>query len=589
MTASEMGTAAADWLGLPKPEGANERVVADASRLLTGGGAMSGAGRLAAAAPGMIGQAGQFFAANPLQQMISAGGSGFAGGAVREAGGTPLAQAGASLLGGVAAPMAASALSGAGSKIANTANSLMRPERAMESVDQTINLTLKGQGVDWSKVPERVRQQMRSEVMSAMNTGGELSPDALRRLLDFKTVGATPTRGMLTQDPVQITREMNLAKTGANSTDLGLQSLPRVQNANTGKLLQNLDELGAARAPDEYATNQGVLDSLNKYIATKKGDIGDLYSKARDTYGRSAELNGAVFTQNANKALDDALLGGALPESVASKMNAIAKGEVPFNVDYSEQLKTAIGKLQRSSSDGQTRMALGVVRKALDEAPLRSAPTVNPSNLPAVPGTVRPSPAVLGEQSINAFNEARKANASFMRTVENTPALKAAMDGAQPDQLVTKFITSKSATVRDVNALKQAIGNDPETLQQVKDTLVAQLRSAATNGTEDVTKFSPAAYNKALNNIGERKLAAFFEPEEINRLQAVGRVGTLMEAQPKGSAVNNSNTGAMMTAKAMDLLDVIAGRIPFGGDKLIQGTLRGVQQAKALNVPKSLL
>lgn len=589
MTSGEMGTAAADWLGLPKPQGANERVVADASRLLTGGGAMSGAGRLAAAAPGLLGQSGQFLSQNQLQQMISAGGSGFAGGAVREAGGTPLAQAGASLLGGVAAPMAASTLANAGTRVVNTANSMLAPKQALEKVDQQISLTLKGQGIDWTQIPERIKQQMRAEVQSATNTGGEMNPEAMRRLLDFKTVGATPTRGMLTQDPVQITREQNLAKTGANSTDLGLQSLPRVQNANTGTLLRNLDEMGAARAPDEFATSQGILGSLNRFADSKKNEIGNLYSAARDTSGRSADLNGAVFTQNANKALDEALLGGALPPDIASKMNAIAKGEVPFTVDYAEQLKTAMGKLQRASADGQTRMAISKVREALDNTPLRPAPTVNPGNLPAVPGTVPVSPAVLGEESINAFNQARRANASFMKTVEGTPALKAAMDDIQPDQFVNRFILSKSATVKDVAALRATIGNDAETVQQVKDTLVSHLRSAATNGTEDVTKFSPHAYNKALNNIGERKLAAFFDPEEITKLQAVGRVGTLMEARPAGSAVNSSNTGAMMAAKAMDMLDVIAGRIPFGGDKLIQGTLRGVQQAKALNVPKALL
>ena len=42
--------------------------------------------------------------------------------------------------------------------------------------------------------------------------------------------------------------------------------------------------------------------------------------------------------------------------------------------------------------------------------------------------------------------------------------------------------------------------------------------SAATNGTEDVTKFSPAAYNAALGRIGERKLTALgFSAEEIER------------------------------------------------------------------------
>ncbi|WP_212751091.1 hypothetical protein, partial [Escherichia coli] len=70
------------------------------------------------------------------------------------------------------------------------------------------------------------------------------------RLLVFRRAGVTPTVGQLTQDPGQITREMNLAKSGANSTDPALQRLPSLQNQNTRTLIDRLDEAGAANAPD---------------------------------------------------------------------------------------------------------------------------------------------------------------------------------------------------------------------------------------------------------------------------------------------------------------------------------------------------
>lgn len=339
------------------------------------------------------------------------------------------------------------------------------------------------------------------------------------------------------------------------------------------------------------ATGERVLDALNRTAGVARGDINRLYSSARDTAGRSAELNGSAFTTRANQDLDQALLGGALPESVATHLNRIARGEVPFNVDYAEQLKTAIGNLQRNSSDGQQRMALGLVRRALDETPLRSAPQVNPGNLPAVPGTVPPSPAALGEQSINAFNQARSANRAFMQRVEQTPALQAAIDGAQPDKFVQQFIIGqgRDASVSAVSRLRNEIGGDAQALEAVKQNIVSHLRNAATNGTEDVTKFSPAAYNKALNSIGERKLSQFFDSQELRRLHAVGRTGTLMTSQPAGSAVNNSNSGALLLGRGLDMLDSVAGRLPLGLDTTIQGVLRGTQQGRALSVPRSLL
>jgi hypothetical protein len=582
---STMATKAADTIGLPAPQDANERVVGDATRLLAGGGTLGLGGRAAAQLPGMVGQAGQFFAAKPVQQAMSAAGAGLAGGAVRESGGGPWEQFAASLLAGVGVPTAGNAVA----SIANNLKSRLTPTMTAQQVEQQIELTLRGQGVDWSQVPERVRQAMRQEASAALRTGGALNPDATRRLLDFERVGATPTRGMLTQDPVQITREMNLAKTGANSTDISLQRLPGLQNQNTQTLLNVLDQQGARNAPDAFATGQRVIGALQGNVAQSRARIDSLYGAARDTQGRSAPLDGAAFTQRANQELDAALVGGSLPESVAGHLNRIAKGEVPFTVDYAEQLKTAIGNLQRASNDGKERMALGMVRRALDATPLRPAAQVNPGNLPAVPGTVPTSPAVMGAESVQAFNRARSANRAFMQRVEETPALQAVVDGVEPDRFVQQFITGQGATVRDVQALRRAVSNSPEALSAVQANIAAHLKSAATNGTEDVTKFSPVAYNRALNNIGDRKLSAFFEPEQIAQLRAVGRVGTLMTSQPAGAAVNNSNSGALLLGRGLDILDRIAGRLPLGGDTLIQGTLRGIQQGQALNVPRSIL
>lgn len=590
---SEQASGLADLLGLPSPEGGNERVVADAARLVAGAGGAGMAGAATRGVGGLAERVGSFFAANPVQQLSSAAGAGLAGGSAREAGGGPWQQAGAAMLGGLAAPAAVSAGTSVARKVGNIGKNLaeyIAPGAVKTTdVDQQINLILRQQGIDWSAIPERIKQPMRTEVADALSTGGQLNPAAVRRLLDFKTVGATPTRGMLTQDPVQLTREKNLAKVGANSTDIGLQRLPRLENENTATLLRNLDEAGAANAPDNFATGQRVLGALNRDIAASKGRINTLYSAARDTSGRSAMLDGAAFTSRANSLLDDRLVGGKLPQDVATHLNRIAKGEVPFTVDYAEQLKTRIGDLQRASRDGQERMALGLVRQALDDTPLQPAARVNAGNLPAVPGTVPPSPAVLGEESIAAFNRARQANRAFMQRVEQTPALQAALDDAQPDRFVQQFITGQGATVKDVQALRRAVASDPQAMEAIKQNIVGHLRSAATNGTEDITKFSPAAYNKALNSIGERKLSAFFSAEEIRRLQAVGRTGTLMTAQPAGSAVNNSNTGALVIGRAMDVLDSIAGKLPLGADTMIQGTLRGFRQGRALNVPGSLL
>jgi hypothetical protein len=591
---SDVASQFADRLGLPQPQGANERVVGDASRMVAAAGAGGLAGRAAQAVPGAVGEVGKFFASNPAQQAVSAAGAGLGGGASREAGGGPWSQFGAAMLGGLAGPLGLSAAQKAGTGAINVgrqardalAPGVFQPQQ----VDQQISLALSSRGIDWATVPEAIKQTMRAEVAQALDAGGELNPDAVRRLLDFKRVGTTPTRGMLTQDPVQITKEMNLAKVGANSTDLGLQRLPRLQNENTQKLLDVLDMAGAKNAPDEFATGERVIGSLDRSAKASKANIDNLYSAARDTSGRSAALDGATFTKLANERLQQNL-SPKLGSEVDNILNDIASGKTPLTVEYAEQLKTMFGQkaARLKFSNGDQAYAFGILRRALDDTPLRPAAQVNPGNLPAVAGTVPPSPAVLGEDAIQAFNRARQANRGFMQRVEQTPALQAAIDGVAPDRFVQKYITGQGASARDVQAMRRAMGSDPQALEAVKQTLVAHLKDAATTNTADVAKFSPAGYNRALNNIGDRKLAVFFSPSEIELLRSVGRNATLIFAQPTGTAVNNSNTAAMAAGRLLTVLDTVSGKMPLGLDTLIQGTMRGVQQGNALRIPTSLL
>lgn len=591
-TLSQAATTAADAVGLPQPQGANERVIGDATRTgfsaLGLGGAAQAGGRMLSGLPARVAE---FLAANPAQQIGAAVGAGGAGGAVRESGGGPIPQVIAATVGGVAGGVGASAAE----SVANALKTALKPKMAPQEVEQTITLVLRGSGIDWSTVPENIRRGLRQEVAQALNTGRDLNADALRRLIDFRATGTTPTRGMLTQDPAQITREMNLAKTGANSTDMTLQSLPRLQNANANRLLTVLDDAGARGAPDAYAAGGGVVNALSGNIRENQATINQLYSAARDTSGRSAQLDRATFTRAANQALDEGMLGYAVPADVQNRLNQIARGEVPFTVEFAEQLKTHIGNIGAAGRGDATTRAMGVIRNALDATPLRTADSVNPGNLPAVVGTVPPSPSVLGADSIQAFNRARQANRGFMQRVEGSPALQEVYTAMReqgrvdPDRFVQQFITGQGASVADVQSLRRAMASDPAAADQVRQFIVAHLKSSATNGTDDVVKFSSAAYNRALNNIGDRKLAAFFSPEQIAELRSVGRAATMMQAQPVGSAVNNSNSGALLIGRGLDALDRIAGRLPLGLDNLIQGTVRGVQQGNALNVPGALV
>lgn len=587
-----MASQLADRIGLPTPEGANERVVADATRMVAGAGGVGGIANLARNAPGVAGQAAQMLSSNMPQQLAAAAGAGGAGGASREAGGSPMMQAGAAMAGGVAAGLVPGMASSAANKIGSVARQFM-PDRGGQQLDVVINTTLQRAGYDFSQIPERVRQTLREDVRRAMETGGDLDPTALARLADFRMVGATPTRGMISQDPVQITREMNLAKIGANAADDQLQTLARTQNANNSTFIRNLNEQGAAQG-DPFRAGQAAIGSIAGRDAMLNQGVSALYQQARDSAGRSFPLDGQAFTLQASRLLDDNLLGGALPTSVQTHLNRIATGEVPFTVDYAEQLKTAIGNLQRATSDGQTRMALGMVRRAMDDTPIlglgqqgpaAGARAVNPGNLPAIPN--QPN---LGEDAVNAFNQARQAARQRFAWQESGRPVAAAIDGAQPDKFVQQFVIN--GTVDDARNVAM---NAPR--EEIRNAIASHLKDKALSGAADeIGKFSQADYNKALNAIGDRKLSLFFTPEEVARLRSLGRVSGLAMNQPTGSAVNNSNSGALMVGKALDAIAGLANATPVIGPLLAQPLTGGlnnlsiaIRTRQAQNVVPGLL
>jgi hypothetical protein len=613
-TVGQLASEGADAIGLPSPQNATERVVGDATRL--GFGAMTGSGLASSAARATNGTASAVLnrlAAAPTQQVVSAVGAGTAGGSVRESGGGPWAQLAASVFGGVTAPLAASTITNAAQSGARALRNTLAPQMVDRQVDNAINLTLQRQGINWADVDNATRQALRQEARQAVSRGEQLNGDAVRRLMDFQRVGATPTSGSLTLDPVQITRERNLAKMGANSSDASLQQLAQLENQNNGALIRNLNESGAAQARDPYATGESLINALNGYGAGQQSRVGALYGAARDSQGRDVVLNGPAAAQAAMARLQrDGV--GKLPPEVDNWLNQLTNGETPLTVDYQQQLvKNLYRKMQGAGDNGDLRHGLRIIREALDNAPLMERGPANPGNLPGVPGSIPGNANQAAQEAIDAFRAGRSANRQLMAQREAVPALNAAMDGAQPDRFLRQFVigAGRDANVANVEGLRNVLQsarinpeNLPATAAQIralppqqgaqalvdtKNAIADHLKRAALNGAADeVGNFSQAAYNKALRDIGDRKLQLFFTPDEVARLHAVGRVASYLQAQPKGSAVNNSNSGAMLAGNLLDWVGTAASRLPLGLKDTISGTINSTQAARAMRPANAL-
>lgn len=154
-----------------------------------------------------------------------------------------------------------------------------------------------------------------------------------------------------------------------------------------------------------------------------------------------------------------------------------------------------------------------------------------------------------------------------------------------------KFVISPSAKTLSTQFLAAELKrSDPAALEAVRASIANHLKTAAIGAAADETgKFSASGYNRALMKLGSVKLRQFFSPEEIDQLKAVGKVSQYTTVQPVGSAVNNSNSGALLMGRGLDFLDRLASKVPLLGlGPTVSTVTRGMQQRQAQNIGPAL-
>ena len=545
------GKMLADKLNLPTPQGKLENIISGTGEIVAGGmGLMKGMDLASQMVkPGVTQNVLQAMAARPGLQLSSAVGAGGAGSTAKESGAGWAGQLAASILGGIGAPMSIAATQRTFSGGKAVIDKIMGDPKLNAKINLVLESAVKSNGGTFDDLSMSVRHQLQKDMKAAMKTG-DMSPDVVRRLVDYRTTGLTPTAGPLTLDPGIVTKQKNLAAIGASSQDPKLQALSRIQNENNKKLISGLNDLGANRSGSNYDAGNKILAAIDERNAMETAKIDKLYKAARDTGGRSASLDPRSFTQKANDLLDEKMLGDILPSDVRTKINNIAKGDIPLTVDVAEQLKTNIGMLSRNSADKSVRMSLGLVRQALDDTPLLQGQN-------------------MGKESIKAFNAARKANQRWMSQVDDIPALKAVRDGIEPDKFTQLYIIGqgKGASINSVKKLINLLKDDPRALATVKDNVAQYLKSKALSMADDeVGAFSQSGFNRAMKAVGNEKLRALFG-SDYNLLKAIGRVASYEQVQPSGSAVNNSKTAGAAIANILDAFgnNTILRRVPIAG------------------------
>lgn len=453
------------------------------------------------------------------------------------------------------------ALSKAASAVARgiqSAGNVARPSAQVA----TTNI-FSSQGINPADVPDAVTASVGRQVQEALDSKLKIDPATIIRKAQFEAVGLTddaaPTLGQVTRDPMQFAKEKNLSGIDLNGENK-LATQFQNQQQRVGKLF---DDMGAAGATDRNTAGQTLIQALRGADEPAKAGVDKLYGAARDqSMGRMADLDRAAFTTAASDALDEGMMGSFVPPNVRSLLNNISEGKGPFNVDSAVQIDTLLSKAQRQAQNGSDdagAMAIGKIRDALHNTPLvEAAQTVATSAAPEAIAAVVDE----GKLARDAFTQARQAARSRFATIEQTPALKAALDDVAPDRFVQKFVLGADA--RDVAAMKTILQNSPEALDQARAQVADHLKRAAFGENPSGDKaFSADRYLKTLTALGKQKLELFFKPEEVVQLNLAGKVMSDISSEPAGSKYAIGRAGTAQAA--INMITGILGKLPGGG------------------------
>ncbi|MBW9265850.1 MAG: hypothetical protein K1563_07840 [Candidatus Thiodiazotropha sp. (ex. Lucinisca nassula)] len=552
-----------DYTGLPKPETTQERVVNTAAKVMSGVGGQNTLAQALFRNAGPVATAvTQQFTANPLSQLIGAASGGVASQAAQELDLGPWGQ----LVAGLAGSMAGSAATVPARKMVNSLGrnwAMFKAGRqGREQALSRVKGILEDGGIDTSTIPAGELDDIIKEVAIAFERGKSINPDVVRRIARYSTIpNAVPTTGRVTLDPREITREKNAAKYGANSSSSKLKLLSDVENNNNAALIDDLNRMGADQATDTVTAGVNLKSTLQDIDKPRATLVSEAYQRVKDHAGRSARMDNNAFSNKANDLLERNQLGPFLPAEIRSILNGVSDGSVPFTANTVMQFDKIMSTAQRSTRDNNARAAIGFVRDALNNTPVHSS---------------------AGKKAINQYRKARTLARKRFELIERNPALEASLADEAPDKFIQKFIVGdgSKSNLRDVAQLSRELKkNAPEMHEAARRQILLYLKNKALGGMPDeVGKFSASNFNRAFERLGMGKLAQFFTKREIAHLKAIRDVSAYEVVQPRGAAINNSNTASAAARIAQS--QTLSG-IPLG--QLLQAPARYVTESRAAN------
>lgn len=478
---------------------------------------------------------------------------------------TPAAKTGQAAIGGLlgsAAPVALSKMVDIGSGLLNKGNvvttragQVLSGASSPAQVNLTIQQTLGARGIDFSRLSAEAQAALSDDVRATLRAGAAVSADDIERKAAMLAFDLRPTAAQVTRDPKRWAFERNTADIEGAGDRLKARFVQ--QNQQLYGAAEKIKGATGGVSPDAHEASGTALSSLLKMDAGKRAAVDSAYDAARNEAGRYVALDHVAFVKQANDALDAGMLGHYLPAQVKNILNDVATGKTPLNVNVAAQIDTVLSAAQRGAMPAEQK-AIGVVRTALADAPAADA---------------------MGDAARAAFDSARGMARQRFAQIENTPSLKAALDGAAPDQFFGKFVLRGNAS--DLQALKQSLSSDPQAWNNLRGQTVEWLTDRATLGKGADGVFSGAQLRKAMATLGDQRMRVLFSPEEFANLKTLSKAASAATETP---AFTRAGVGSNTAEKLSNLLSKGA-NLPYLRElvvKPLQSTARDIQVSSSL-------
>lgn len=426
-----------------------------------------------------------------------------------------------------------------------------------------------GEGIRLADLSRQAQKHLKDQVKKLMQQGQSPDAQTLQRMgvfTDLKSKGfdLKPTGKQATGNAQLWTKETELSKLD------GAETLAKKYSEDHSQLKALLDDFElktGGNASDEFQVGDDMFKALRSQDEGRSNYIAAMYDHAKSHTGNDLTLDAGRFAVNAKAALDEDLVDiSLLPAPLLKKVEDFANGVKPFTLAEKEILVKQLNR-RMSGADSQTKFALQSFRNSLEKE---------------VDDSLDAFGTNLQGQARAAWDDARKAASGRFGLIDRTPALKKALDDAEPDKAFEQLIWR--GNVRQVESLVNEIKGNPQALNNVRQAVIKRIAEKSI-GVNDV--FSPKGMSDALKSIGDRKLELLFSPSELKHLKNIHAAGRYLISQPAGANVNHSNTAAALmnhlgTLSKMPIIKAAA-------DKWIVGPSRGVNARIKINQGASAL